>query len=393
MKRLFSRWIPVLLFVGIIIFFSQNLFRQPEKSTVKKSGRKVNVVAVEVLPVQKGPIALHRTFSGTLASRSEYLVAPKVDGRLKSLSVDLSDRVSRGQVVARLDNEEYIQAVAQVEADLAVALASRVEAKNALEIVDRDLERVLILKKKGVSSASQVDEVRASHLAAKAGLEIAGARVLRAEAALETAWIRLGYTTVAAEWEGGDDIRFVAEKRVSPGEMVGANTPMLRLVELNPLTAIFFVTEKDYSRLAKDQEAYLSTDAWPGEEFSGKIARIAPVFDETTRQARVELRVENPGYRLKPGMFVRITVVLDRVENAVIIPETALAGRSGKQGVFLVSESGDTVSWRQVETGIRQGELVQVVGANLSGQVVTLGHQMLNHGSRIRIPEQPTEQN
>lgn len=393
MKRQILIWIPVLALVAMIIFFGQIFLREPEKKASKRSGSRASTVAVEVLPVRYGPIVYQRTFSGTLASRSEYLVAPKVGGRVEAMTVDLSDRVSRGQVVARLDNGEYVQAVAQAEADLAVSLAGRTEAKSSLEIAGRDLDRVLTLKKKGVSSDSQVDEVRASHLAAEAELEIAKARVLRARAALETAKIRLGYTTVTAEWEGGEDIWFVAEKKMSPGEMIGANTPMLRLVELNPLTAIFYVTEKDYRRLAEKQKAHLTTDAWPDDEFSGEISRIAPVFNETTRQARVELRVDNPGYLLKPGMFVRITVVLDREENAVIVPETALAVRNGKSGVFVVSESGDTVSWQPVETGIRHGGSVQVKGENLSGQVVTLGHQMLNHGSRIQIHEQTTGQN
>ncbi|NIR30343.1 MAG: HlyD family efflux transporter periplasmic adaptor subunit, partial [Gammaproteobacteria bacterium] len=70
-------------------------------------------------------------------------------------------------------------------------------------------------------------------------------------------------------------------------------------VELDPITAVFYVTERDYARLKPGQEAALSTDAYPGESFSGRIVRIAPVFRESTRQARVELRVANPDLRLK----------------------------------------------------------------------------------------------
>ena len=86
---------------------------------------------------------------------------------------------------------------------------------------------------------------------------------------------------------------------------------------------MFFVTERDYARLQTGQVASLTTDAFASETFSGTIQRIAPVFRESTRQARVELRVDNLELRLKPGMFVRATVILDRVEDAVIVPEQA----------------------------------------------------------------------
>jgi multidrug efflux pump subunit AcrA (membrane-fusion protein) len=78
-------------------------------------------VPVAVVPVERGPIALRRTFSGALEAAAQFVVAPKVAGRVRELAVDLGDAVERGQVVARLDDEELVQAVRQAEADLAVS--------------------------------------------------------------------------------------------------------------------------------------------------------------------------------------------------------------------------------------------------------------------------------
>jgi len=150
---------------------------------------------------------------------------------------------------------------------------------------------------------------------------------------------------------------------------------------------VFFVTERDYARLEVGQQANLGTDAYPGAMFSGRVERIAPVFSETTRQARVELLVDNPEQILKPGMFIRATVMLQRVENAVIVPELALTQRDDRQGVFMVGEDGKTARWQVIEPGIRQGGRVQVIGAQLSGQVVVLGQQLLDDGSELRIVE------
>ncbi|MGD8308749.1 MAG: efflux RND transporter periplasmic adaptor subunit, partial [Chromatiales bacterium] len=245
-------------------------------------------IPVEVAPVRIGTIELRRTFTGTLETRAELLAAPKVSGRIERLTVDLADPVARGQLVAELDNAEYVQAVAQAQADLAVARANLAEAESLLKIAERDLQRVESLRERGVSSESERDLAKADQLAKQARVQVGRAEVARAEAQLETARIRLGYTEVTADWRGGDDQRIVAERYVDEGETVSANAPLLRIVELDPITGVFFVTERDYALLGPGQAASLATDAYPGEAFQGRIARIAPVFRETTRQARVE---------------------------------------------------------------------------------------------------------
>jgi RND family efflux transporter MFP subunit len=183
----------------------------------------------------------------------------------------------------------------------------------------------------------------------------------------------------------------VAERFIDAGETVSANAQLLSIVELNPITGVIFVTEGDYARLQINQPVALTTDAYPGEEFQGHIERIAPIFQQTTRQARVQLTVDNSWHRLKPGMFIRATVVLQRVANAIIVPEKALTTRGDRTGVFVVNEDGSTVAWREVQVGIREGERVQVSSeAVLSGRVVTLGQQLVNDGSAITIPDSGT---
>jgi RND family efflux transporter MFP subunit len=346
---------------------------------------------VEVALIERGPMELRRTFSGALEAPGQLVVAPKVSGRVERLAVNLSDAVSRGQVVAEMDNDEYVQAVAQSRAELAVAEANLVEARSALEIANRELERITRLRERGVASEANLDSARANQLAREAQLAVARAGVTRAEAALETARIRLGYTRITADWSGGDDSRVVAERFVDEGETVSANAPLLRIVELDPLTGIIFVAEQDYGRLQPGQEVLLTTDAYPGETFGGRIERIAPVFREATRQARVEITIDNPGHRLKPGMFIRATVVLARVADAVILPEQALTQRNDRTGVFLVSTDGRSVVWREVQVGIREGGRVQVLGEGLSGRVVTLGQQLVDDGSTIIIPDERGE--
>jgi len=364
------------------------------RSTTRNAGlmtadlKKQLPVPVEVMPVTQSSIELRRVFSGSLEARAEFVVAPKIAGRVEHLAVNISDQVVRGQLVGELDNEEYVQAVAQAKADLAVAEATLVEASNALKIADRELERFTTLRQRGVASESQFDTIKANQLAKQSEVEVMRAQVIRAESALESARIRLGYTRITAGWSGGDDTRVVAERYVDEGEMVSANTPLLRIVELDPMTGVVYVSERDYARLQPGQQVQMVTDAYPGEDFSGQIERIAPVFRQSTRQARVELRIVNTDKRLKPGMFIRVTVVLERQVEATVVPEKALTRRDDKEGVFLVDDDGRSVLWREVKVGIRNADRVQIEDPNLSGLVVTLGQQLLDDGSAITIPEE-----
>jgi len=380
------KWLLIPVVILGVYFFST--YRWSDQKGPGPQSKKSWAAPVETAPIEQGAMELRRTFSGSLESYAEFMVAPKVSGRVEYLAVAMGDPVIRKQEVARLDNDEYIQAVAQAEADLAVADADLMGAENARDIARRELARMETLKKRGVSSVSQVDAARAEWLAAEARVEMARARVLKARAQLETARIRLGYTTVFADWTGGSDTRFMAEKFVTEGDTVSANTPLVSIVELDPLLAVVFVTEKDYGRLGVGQPADLSTDAFPDKSFSGRIVRISPAFKTQTRQARVEIQVANPSLDLKPGMFARVSVVLARVTDTSMVPETALVIRNQETGIFMVAPDSHTVLWLPVVTGIRQDKRIQIKGEKLTGQVVTLGHQMLDHGSRIRITRQ-----
>ncbi|MGB0723568.1 MAG: efflux RND transporter periplasmic adaptor subunit [Gammaproteobacteria bacterium] len=365
----------------------------PEDGADKKKKRRGDTgpVPVEVAEVTRGPIELRRIFTGTLEAPTEVLVAPKVGGRIEQLNVDLADAVRRNQVVAVLDDAEYAQAVARARADLQVARASHAEAESLVRIAARELKRVDDLKAKGVSSASQRDTAQAEYLAKRAAVEVTQAQIASAEADLEAARIRLGYTQVTASWRGGDEQRVVAERLVDEGETVAANDPLMRVVKLDPMTAVFYVTERDYGRLRQGQEARVTTDAFPDETFTGTITRIAPVFRETTRQARVELRVPNPDLHLKPGMFARARVILERVEDTLMVPGQAITRREGGPGVFLVDADGTQALWRPVKEGIEQDDRIQVTGDGIAAgdRVVILGQQLLTDGKPLLVAAGP----
>ena len=194
----------------------------------------------------------------------------------------------------------------------------------------------MALREKQIASAAELDTASAAYSAGQAKLKVAQAQVVQREAALKAAELQLSYTQVRAFWEDGDPNRVVGERFVDEGTLVSINQPIVSILENNPLTAVVFVIERDYPKMTVGQEAMVTTDAYPGRVFTGAIRRIAPLLQENSRQARVEIEIANPDHLLKPGMFVRAQVEFASREQAMLVPISALVRRDGKEGVFLV---------------------------------------------------------
>ncbi len=340
---------------------------------------------VEVAPVEVGRIELRRQLSGSLRPSADFYAAPRISGQVKELRVRVSDPVERGQVIVVLDDAELVQSVKQAEANLLVAKANLKAAEARMETAVKDSERAEKLRERGISSDAQLESAQAEKLSAEAAMAVAEAQIARAEAELESARIELGETRVRANWTGGDEKRIVAERLVDEGDAVSANQPLFRIVNLDPLLGVVQVTERDYSKIHPGDSLTVRADAFPEEVFSGEVTRVAPVFSEESRQAQVEFEVENADQRLKPGMFVRVSLVLEVNEEAVIVPDLAIVRRNDVDGVFVLGGDRQTAHWRPVEIGIRDGDRIEITEGDISGEVITLGQQLVNDGSRVQV--------
>lgn len=380
--------VATLVVLGIVGALGWAVVRRLGQGGVDKGARRgLITVAVETVAVRKAAIRDVGAFAGSLEPKSQFVVSAKIGGRLKQLLVNVSDPVQRDQVVARLDDEEYVQQVRQAEAERQVAKASVQDCLSALGVAQREYERTQELRKKNVASDSELDAAEASFKACQAKHQVTLAQVAQKDAALEAAKIRLSYATVRASWGAGDAARIVGERYVDEGATLKANESIVSILEENPLTAVIHVIERDYPRVKAGQAVTLSTDAYPGRAFPGKIVRIAPLLKESSRQGRVEVEVANPDLLLKAGMFIRAEIEFGLHERATVVPSTALAKRNGAEGVFLVEESTRTARFVPVTVGVVQGDLTEVVAPALSGHVVTMGHHLLENGAPVVVAE------
>lgn len=350
-------------------------------------------VAVAVDPVETGSITDTRELTGTLEPQHAFRVAPNISARIERIHVDIGDSVERGSVLVELDDDEARQAVAEADAALLVARAELEQARSDAELAQREFERTRTLAGRDLASQSDLDTARAQASAERSRVAVAEARVSEREAALGGARVRLSYTQVRATWPEAEAEYVVGERMVSRGDTISASEPMLSLLSIDPLKAVIFAPERDYAALSPGQATRVEADALPGRSFDGEIARLAPRFDESSRQARVEVRVPNPERDLKPGMFVTVHIEVGRADEVTLVPIAALTRLRGERGVYTVAEDDDgdghVARFVAVEVGIEGDDHVEIREPELSGEVITLGQQLLEDGSRIRIADEP----
>jgi membrane fusion protein (multidrug efflux system) len=129
----------------------------------------------------------------------------------------------------------------------------------------------------------------------------------------------------------------------------------------------------------------VEVDAYPGERFTGRIARVSPVLDPTTRTAPIEIEIPNADYRLKPGMYARVNVSTGTKKDALVVPSNAVVDLGGRRGVF--QPQNDTAVFRVIQVGLEQPDVIEVVGGLTENEtVITTGASALRDGDRVVLP-------
>jgi len=343
-------------------------------------------VAVEVDQVRYGPIKEIRQFTGSVYPDYQYAAAPKVAGRILEIRKRIGDWVREGEVIARIDDAEYQQDVIEAEASLKIAQASLAEAQSQFLLAGQDLDRVRSLQEKGIASPAELDAAVTNYDAQGSRLQLAQAQVEQKQAALKSARIRLSYTVLAATEPG-----YIGERFVDEGTLLAPNAPILSVIGIDTVIVRTTIIERDYGRIQTGQPARVTVDAFPEKSFTGQVARIAPMLQQESRTARMEVEVANDSLVLKPGMFAQVEVVLAERDRACIVPTAAVVSHGGQKGLFLVDPDNATVRWIPIEEGIVTPDQTEVLSPDLSGTVITRGQHLLADGSPVILPRSGEE--
>jgi len=349
---------------------------------------------VEFAPVKRTTVTEKVTIVGNLIGAATVEAVPKVNGRLEVVNVKLGDSVRRGQQIAKVEDREIREQVRQQEAAYKVAEATIRQREADLKLAQTNLDRNRSLLERQLLPRQTFDDTEARYQAALAQLDLARAQFEQSKARLDELRINLSNTVISSPVDG-----FVGKRYLDPGAAVSPNAPVVSVVAIATVRMVANVVEKDVKKLNVGMPAQIEVDAFPGEKFTGKVARVAPVFDPQTRTAEMEIEIPNPGFRLKPGMYARVDLTIDSRQNAMTVPANAVVDFEGKTGVFVAGTAPQqasnppaegttgqamTARFQAVETGIRDGQQVEIRGGLQEGaRVITTGATALRDGDRI----------
>jgi len=311
----------------------------------------VSAVPVEVATVARGSMSSYIETNGTLEAENEVDIVARTAGPIEELLVEEGMRVRRGQVLARLEQDEIR---AQLEISRVTLDETRLAFERAQQLAGEDL-----------ISTEEFERARAAHDSARAQYD--GNR------------LQLGFTEIKAPFEG-----LLIARYVDFAQNVSANTPLFRLSDFTPLLCPIQVPERELGKLRQGQSAYLTVESFPDDRFEADVLRISPVVDPGTGTIKVTLEVQARG-KLRPGMFARVYLETATRENTLVVPKAALSLESIGDTVYVAGADG-VASRREVRLGFDEGDFVEVLeGLAENENVVVVGQDGLSEGTPVQI--------
>jgi HlyD family secretion protein len=287
--------------------------------------------------------------------------------------------VSRGQRLAKIEDYEIVEQVKQAEAAQEVSMATIRQREADLQLAETSVERSRSLFERQLLPKQTLDDNEARYQAALAQLDLARAQNAQSKARLDELRINLANTVITSPVNG-----FVAKRNVDPGAFVSQNTPVADVVDITRVRLVANVVEKDLKELESGNGTRVEVDAFPGEMFMGRIARVSPVLDPATRTAPIEIEIPNPTFRLKPGMYARVGITTQTKKDALVLPSSAVVDLGGRRGVFQLQN--ETAVFRTVQVGSEQGVVVEILAGLAEGdEVISTGAGALRDGDRVAL--------
>ena len=396
------------------------------------SRTRLNPVEVEVATAQRldpGAPTPVLTAGGYIIPHRKVELAPKITGRVEWVGVEKGDTVTRGQVLLRIEQREFLAATDRAQALLAGARArlQELESGSRPEEIDRaragveearsnvanavlELERFERLHAEGAVSRQALDVARNRHEVAlsqqaaaqksydlvrigprREQIDLARAQVREAEAALRAARVDLDNTVIRAPTGGT-----ILERLVEPGEIVtisfiggrGAKSAVLSIADLSVLDVEVDVSQNEIGKVRLNQPATIVADAFPDRRYQGIVSEMAPEANRQKATLQVKVRVAQPDGIIRPEMNAKVTFLEPPSgpigPAKVSAPKEAVFTRDAQRYVFLVD--GGKATARPVRVGAEADGRVEILEGLAGGEsVVTRGVEVLKDGQRVRV--------
>lgn len=371
-KRRLIGWVVLLLIAGGIVIFK--LTSPPERPGYITS-------AVEIRDLEQTVLA-----DGTIKAQKQVAVGAQVSGQIKALHVTLGQQVEKGQLVAEIDDLTQQNALKDAEEALKNVLAQRAAKVATQKNNQLTYQRQQQILAKGLGVRADFDSAKATLESTQAEITALDAQIAQAEIAVNTAKLNLGYTKISSPITGT-----VVAIPVEEGQTVNAvqSAPtIIKVAQLDTMTIEAQISEADVVKVKAGMPVYFTILGEPEQRFSATLRAIEPapdsINDETTTTTSSSsssstsstaiyynglFDVANPNGALRISMTAQVYIVLNKAENAVVIPATALENVKGKYQVQVVSDNG-SIRWREVAVGLNNNVDAQILSGLQAGEQV-----------------------
>ncbi len=297
----------------------------------------LEIPRIEIATVSKSTVDHVGEYTANVEAFKTNNISTSIPNRIKQILVDVGSNVTKGQKLVVLDDVTIEQ--------------SRVRLENA----EREYNRALKLFEIGGGTRQSVDQLKTELDASRRAYDN-----------------QLENTVLTSPVNGT-----VTARNYDPGDMTGT-TPILTVEDINPVKIMIGVSETDFSAVKPGLPVKVTLDAYPGEQFDGKVTIIHPSIDASTRTFLAEVTLPNPQHRILPGMFARVEVPMGKAE-AVVLPDRALQKQSGSavEYVYLFNSNDSTVTFTKVTTGRRlpDSNAYEVIDGLADGATVVISGQ------------------
>jgi membrane fusion protein, multidrug efflux system len=307
----------------------------------------VQVVAIEA---KRQTVSEALSLVGSIAASETVEIKAETEGIVQEILFDEGQRVTRGQLLVRLDESKLKSSLDEIKANFELSKSKFERSKQLLQ------DKLLSLQ--------EYEELASTFSAMEAGLGLK-------ERQLRDARIYAPFSGI------------VGARQVSPGQVITRNSVLTWLVDLDTVKAEVKVPEKYLRQVQAGQALEFGVAAFPGEKFRGELYFISPQIDESTRTVLVKARIPNPNIKLRGGMFASLDLTVQVRESAIVIPESALMSNGDNFSVFVVDDK-NVVQMRPVEVGYRlPGKAEVLKGLNAGEKVIVEGVQKVFPGAKV----------
>jgi HlyD family secretion protein len=344
--------------------------------------------------VDRGPITAIVTATGTVNPVISVQVGSQVSGKVSQLFADFNSPVTKGQVLAQIDQKSFKARLSQARAAVKSAKGNLAKADVSATQRKREFDRMAALRPQAFVSQADVDLAETNYRDAAANVEVLQAQLDQAQAALASAELDLGYTTIYSPVDG-----IVVSRNVDVGQTLAAafQTPILFVIaqDLTQMQVNANVSESDIGGVKEGTEANFRVDAYPKQFFEGVVTQVrnAPISIQNVVTYDVVITVSNPELKLKPGMTANVTIITSRKEHPLRVPNGSLRFRmpnvplDKKATRVWVLDSDNQPRQVDVTTGIADSLSTEIVdGVLKEGDRVIVGLETEEERAQKKLP-------